>query len=220
MRQSGRCKGQHGSQRLQRREAAKQWTEGLAYPGKFQRRAKARRIWQHEGQNIADQPVHQRAAVGVFHMHTSIVDQVHVVHARGAGGGAGKTGQAAIQMLDDVRIGGATVFQHILDEVDASARTIQFVTQRHIGGTGRRAEAAMHAAAQNGLGFCHMRIGKLLGGEIGLHRSASCHLARVENAGWIHLALDPRLKRKNRCGQGLKRVFCALMSTLARTSVA
>src|SRR5690606_2083332 len=42
--------------------------------------------------------------------------------------------------------------------------------KRHIGRTGGGAKAAMHAFAQDGFGFGHMRIGKLLGGEIGLHQ--------------------------------------------------
>src|SRR5690606_32011987 len=40
--------------------------------------------------------------------------------------------------------------------------------KRHIGGTGRRAEAAMDAAAEDLFRLRHLRIGELFGGEIRL----------------------------------------------------
>ncbi len=63
----------------------------------------------------------------------------------------------------------AAVFQHVLDEVDAAARAVELVAERHIGGTGGGAETAMHAFAQDLFGFGDMRIGELFGGEVGLH---------------------------------------------------
>ncbi len=45
----------------------------------------------------------QRAAVGLLDMAAGVVDQVHVVHARRAGGHAGEAGQAAVDVLDDLR---------------------------------------------------------------------------------------------------------------------
>ena len=72
-------------------------------------------------------------------------------------------------MGDDLFVGRAAVLQHVLDEIDAPTRRIQFVAERHIGRAGRRAEAAMHAFAQDLFGFGDMRVGKLVGGEGGLH---------------------------------------------------
>ena len=46
----------------------------------------------------------------------------------------------------------AIVLQHVLDEVDAPARAVEFVAEQHIGRAGRGAEAAMHAGAQDLLG--------------------------------------------------------------------
>ena len=51
---------------------------------------------------------------------------------------------------------GAAVLQHVLDQIDAPARAVEFVAERHIGGTGGGAEAAMHAFAQDRLGFGDM----------------------------------------------------------------
>ncbi len=72
-------------------------------------------------------------------------------------------------MGDDLLVRRTPVFQHVLDQVDAAARAVELVAERHIGGTGGGAEAAMHAFAQNALGFRDMGIGELFGGEIGLH---------------------------------------------------
>ena len=73
------------------------------------------------------------------------------------------------QIKDMLENGRPAVLQHVLDQIDAAARTVELVAERHIGRTGGRAEAAMHAFAQDRLGCGNMRIGELLGGEIGLH---------------------------------------------------
>ncbi len=101
-------------------------------------------------------------------MDAGMVDQMHVVYARRARRRAGKTGQTTIDMGHGFGVGGPAVFQHVLDEVDATARAVELVAERHIGGTGGGAKTAMHALAQDGLGFGHMRIGKLRGRKIGL----------------------------------------------------
>jgi len=43
-------------------------------------------------------------------------------------------------------------FQHLLDEIDAAARPVQLVAEKLVGGASGIAEAAVHAAAQDGLG--------------------------------------------------------------------
>ena len=58
-------------------------------------------------------------------------------------------------------VAGAVVLQHVLDEVDAAARAVEFVAEQHIGRAGRGAEAAMHAGAQDLVGFRDVRIGEL-----------------------------------------------------------
>ena len=118
----------------------------------------------------ADQPVEQRPPVGLLDMGARMVDQMHVVDAGRAGRHAGEAGQAAVDMGDDLGVGRPAVLQHVLDQVDAAARRIELVAERHIGRAGRRAEAAMHAFAQDLLGFRDMRIGELGEGEVGLHQ--------------------------------------------------
>ena len=63
----------------------------------------------------------------------------------------------------------AVFFQHLLDEIDSAARAIEFVAEQNIGRTGRGAEAAMHALAQDLVGFRDIGIGQLSEAEFGLH---------------------------------------------------
>ena len=64
-------------------------------------------------------------------------------------------------------------FQHLLDEINAAARSVEFVTQQLVGRARRGAETAMHAAAQNLLGLS-ARGGVLDEvGEMGFHAQSS-----------------------------------------------
>lgn len=69
-------------------------------------------------------------------------------------------------------IGRAALLEHVLDQIDASARRIALVAEQHIGRARRRAEPAMHAGPQDLVGFLDARIGKLREGEGGLHGAA------------------------------------------------
>lgn len=94
-------------------------------------------------------------------MGSGVINQMHVVDARRAGGHAGQARQAAVDMGDDLLVGRTAVLQHVLDEINAPARQIEFVAERHVGRTGGGAKAAMHAFAQDLFRFRDMRIGKL-----------------------------------------------------------
>ncbi len=115
------------------------------------------------------------------------------MHARRAGGHAGEAGQAAVDMLDDLGGRRPVVLQHVLDQVDAPARGIELVAEQHIGRAGRGAEAAMHAGAQDLVGFRDIRVGELGEGEswvcIGSHPRP--HAAGIEHALGIEALLDP-----------------------------
>ena len=62
-----------------------------------------------------------------------------------------------------------TTFDTGTHRVDAAARRIQLIAEQHIGRTGRGAEAAMHAGAQDLVGFGDGRIGELGEREMRLH---------------------------------------------------
>src|SRR3546814_4282037 len=59
--------------------------------------------------------------------------------------------------------------QHVLDQVNAAARAIEFVAEKDIGRAGRGAKAAMHAFADHRFRTGHGRIGKRRLGEFSLH---------------------------------------------------
>ena len=63
-------------------------------------------------------------------------------------------------------------FEHLLHQVDAPARAVELVAEQLVGRAGRGAEAAVHALAQDRLGFA--AFGRVLDevGEIGLHRAS------------------------------------------------
>ena len=57
----------------------------------------------------------------------------------------------------------------LLDQVDPPARAVQFVAKQLVRGAGRRAEAAMHAFAQDRVGFAPFgRVADEVG-KAGLH---------------------------------------------------
>ncbi|KAG1435996.1 hypothetical protein G6F57_020865 [Rhizopus arrhizus] len=76
--------------------------------------------------------------------------------------------QAAVQVL--LRgLRGLGAFQHLLDQVDAAARTVQLVAHYLIRRTGGRAKPAMHATPQDGVGlFAQVGIA-CPGCQVGLH---------------------------------------------------
>src|SRR5579885_2279246 len=97
------------------------------------------------------------------------VDQMHVVHARRAGRHAREAGKAPVDMLNGNGVGRPLLFEHILDEVDSPARTIELVAKQHKGRAGRGAKAAVNAGAQNLVGLRDVRIFELRGRKMRLH---------------------------------------------------
>ena len=169
MRVPRRRKPQHGGQWLQRLHLVEETGEGAPQGGELESQAEAAGIGQDHGQHATRQPVGQRPLIGLLDVDAGMVDQMHVVDAGGTSGRAGETGEAAVDMGDDLLIRRTAVFEHVLDQIDSATRAIEFVAKRHIGRTGGGAETAMHAFAQNGFRFRDMGIGELFGGEIGLH---------------------------------------------------
>ena len=99
-----------------------------------------------------------------------IFEEVGVDHAAGTGGLAGKAGEAVVDMLDRAGGRGDPAFEHVLDQVDAAARSLELVAGQEIGRTGGVAEPAVHAGAQHLLGHLHAGIALQLRGYRSLHR--------------------------------------------------
>src|SRR5580693_186279 len=138
---------------------------------------------------------------------------MHIVHARGTGGHAGETGQAAIDVLDHLGGRRPVFFQHLLDEVDSATRAVELVAKQHIGRAGRGAEAAMHAGAQDLVGFRDIGIGKLGEAEFGLHIAAP-----LTSRPRLRMCFGSKLKR-TRSESAASPSACGWnTSTLRRTS--
>ena len=101
----------------------------------------------------AERAVQPWPPIGLFDVMPGMVDEVHVMDARGAGRHARQAGRAAVDVLDDVLRRRAIVLQHILDEIDPPSGAVEFVAKQRIGRTGRGAEAAMDAGPKNLLGL-------------------------------------------------------------------
>jgi hypothetical protein len=65
---------------------------------------------------------------------------------------------------------GGLAFCHLLDEVDATSRTIKLITKQLISRACGRAETAVHTLSKNSGGFNTLRSIGELGSELSLHR--------------------------------------------------
>ena len=145
-----RSQAQHCGDRSQVRARAKHAGKRLAHTRGSERPAQSAIVRKHVGPDIPRMTrCRRRPPICLLDMDAGMVDQVHVVHARGTGGHAGKTGKAAIDVPDDFGCARPAALQHVLDQVDAPARGIELIPKQHVGRTGRSAEAAMNAGAQD-----------------------------------------------------------------------
>src|SRR5207245_1149643 len=104
---------------------------------------------------VADMEAQRAAAAGAFRFedrNADSVEQAPVLHARRAGRLAGAAGETAVEVQASL-VGDLLPLEHLLHEVDATARAIVLVAEEQIGRTGRGAETAVHALAQDGVGF-------------------------------------------------------------------
>ncbi len=100
------------------------------------------------------------------------IDQTTVFNSRRTRRFTVATRQAPIQM--QLRFGGDFVaFENLFDQIDASARSVELVTEQLISRARGGAEAAMHALAQDGIRL--LAFGRVLDeiGERSLHQDLS-----------------------------------------------
>ena len=143
---------------------------------------------------VADEPMQHAATDGLAartahlggHDTAANVEQPRIMHPRRTGALAVATGQAAVQVAQRGQRGRGA-FQHLLHQVDAPARTVLLVTQDLIGGTGGRAEAAMHAGPQDAFGhFAIRRVQEALG-KMGFHDGLNARRIRWAQARRMRL---------------------------------
>ena len=138
--------------------------------------AEQHRVRHDRRQQPAPQPVRARPGIGLLDVDARLVDEVRVVHAGRTRRHARQAGQAAIEMFDHRRRRRLAGFQHRLGEIDAAARTVEFVTEQQVGGTRGEAEAAVHAGAQDGVRLAETRRGKSSLSELGAHVQTSAYI--------------------------------------------
>ena len=99
--------GRHGDQAPQ--GGGKNRAQGPRHHGGGEHEAKAAGMGQDQRQTAPEDPFDRRTGVVAFDMRPRMVDEMHVVHARRTGRGAGKAGQAAIDMAHGRGRGSAAV---------------------------------------------------------------------------------------------------------------
>ena len=167
-----RRRGNSGRREIDHRAqlAGDQAPEGLGQFGARQGQPEPAGIGQDLRQQPAQRAVMPGARIGFLDVSAGVIDEMHVVHTRRTGRHAREAGETPVDVLDRLGIGRPLVLQHVLDEVNPSPRAVEFVAKHLIGRTGRRAEPAMHAGAQDLVGARRPRIGQLSLCEIGLHQ--------------------------------------------------
>jgi len=126
-----------------------QWPDSLA---EAQQGREACLPGEHQAQAAAQQTFVQRTRHGLLHQFAAGIQQAVIVDTGRAGGFTGTAGQAAVEVQPG-RCGGGVPLEYLLDLVDAPAWPVKLVTGQLVGGAGRIAEAAVHAVAQDFIGF-------------------------------------------------------------------
>ena len=161
-----RGRGAHGPYRdLRAQRGGQKRAHELAHA---EQRPEQRGTREDRPQELALQRHGPGSAHALVHHAPADVEQPPILDPRRTGRFARAAGQATVEMqLRDGR--NRLPFQHLLHEIDAPARPIELIAQKLIGGTGRTAEAAVHALAQDRV--CFAAFGRVLDevGEIGLH---------------------------------------------------
>jgi len=121
-------------------------------------------------------------------MGAGMINQMHVIHPRRAGGHAPQAGQAAIKMLDRLGVRWRIGLQHILYQNNPAARAVAFIAQQLIRRTSGGAKSAMDAFAQDRIAFRDIGIQKLGRRKLCAHdRRLFPHPPRVQNTLGIEL---------------------------------
>src|SRR6201997_4854633 len=119
-------------------------------------------------------------------------------------------------MLDHLLGGPLLLLKHLPDQVDAAAWAIEFVAEQHISRTGRGAETAMHAGAQDLVGLRNIGIGELGKAELGLHAPSRTSRPRLRMRLGSKLLRTRSLKATSPAGCGWNTSTRRRSSTEAR----
>src|SRR5438552_2390281 len=95
----------------------------------WRRAARQTIVRQHAGNQGTQQTMDARPRISCLDMGAGVIDEVHVMHPRGAGRHAGETRETAVDVLDDLGSRGPVLLQHLLDQVNTPAWRIELVTE-------------------------------------------------------------------------------------------
>ena len=126
-----------GHQRTQQLSDAQQWGKALG-------------VGQDGAQHAPHYLFHPRTFHQFFRSSAAYVGQLSILHTGRARRFASAASQAAIQM-QLCGAAGAVGLQHIFDQINSSARAVQFIAQQLICGAGGVAKAAVHTTAQDAI---------------------------------------------------------------------
>src|SRR6185503_108599 len=146
---------------------------------------------------------------------------MHIVHARWTCRHAREARQAPVDMFHHIAGRRLVLLEHLLDQVDASARRIELVPKKHIGRARGRAKSAMHASAQDFLRRCDLWVEQLGECKRRLHGYAPAHMRPGLRTPFGSKLSFTRLPRARTAGSsGAKTSTDARTAAGARTSVA
>ena len=117
-----------------------------------------------------------------------MIDKMHVMHARRTGRHARQARQTAVNMFDRSGIRLPVVFQHVLDEVNPTARAVQLVAQHLIGRAGCGAKPAMHTGPQDFVAALGGGALELLWRKCRLHGYSALYRIKIADHPLIQLA--------------------------------
>ncbi len=80
-------------------------------------------------------------------------------------------------------LGDGSTFEHLLDQINAPTRAIEFVAENLVGRTGGGAKTAVHAGPQDRLGLVAFAGALDEIGQVSLH--GSVHSPWIENTGRV-----------------------------------
>ena len=116
--------------------------------GPVQEHAQAFWIGQNLCQHPAEKPIGHRAAIVFFNNAAGMIDEMQIMHTGRACGHASKTAQAAINMMDGFWIWLALLLKQLLDQLDASARAVEFIARQLITWAAIHAITALQTGTQ------------------------------------------------------------------------
>jgi hypothetical protein len=77
-----------------------------------------------------------------------MVDEMHIVHAGRAGRHARQARETSVDVFDGIGGDAFGIREHVFDQVDPAARTVELVAEQDIGRAGCGAEPTMSAGPQ------------------------------------------------------------------------